>query len=481
LGAGKCSTPLNNPFITDIVSSSYPLPNGLSATHEHQELLDVFLQGNASTLLQQNDAVVLMGGLPLYRQVLDNAHKGNVPIDFVEIPKTQDIIYITETTIGMINSKGMMLMDIYNPGYCRAIDTILCPPGYFGSVGGVCKSCIEDQSQDEEVSAQIQCAGLVTSSRRRRRLLSVFQSAPYTQVSMVVSNTVQKNDIDTLMRFYLIAHGYNCTEASAMSGYQPYNMAADLQDAGAVIKNDNQCTQLIPCMIESAGDKMKRNLSLAIPEEYLISWTLQNSSLVNALTKRSAQTRTSTIDRGQASKCGLSIETVDTLEKSKCMVWINSDFHNDWLPCALGVLNESISNQNVASNAMSRRRRHLLQESSTTNTKDMLVIPLAQGTFMSSTTISWGVLSKPTTPTSPSNTKNQNESKNDADANNNNNMFLFIIVFGVIAGLLVTVLIVGIIYMYFIRSKRHRMITRTGMMFPSSSSNHTLYLPLKNY
>jgi cysteine-rich repeat protein len=450
IGKGECSTPLNNPFITDIVSSSYLLPSGLSATHEHNELLAIFTNGNASALLANST----QSGLTLYRQILDNTHRGNVPIDFVEHPLTQDVIYITETTIGLINSKGMMLMDLYNPGYCRAIDTILCPPGFFGAVGGTCRPCAEDE--DEPVSAQIQCTGQVKSGRRRgRRLLSVFQSAPYTQLSMVVSNKVRKNDIDTLMKFFLIAHGYNCSDASAMTGYQPYNMAADIQDANQKAP-DGKCTQLVPCIIESAGANIKRNLSLAVPEEYLISWTLQNSSLVNALTKIGVSRKEMTIlptDRDQAARCGLSSDTVDRLEDG-CMVWINSDFHKDWLPCALGVLNSS--RVDVMAD---RRRRHLLQEAGGQPAVTMLVVPQTQGTFMSGTSISWGVLSRPTPP-SPNNNNNQKPNPNGAE---DSGIFVIVVVAGVVAGVLIAILIIGIFYVYF-RRARH---AATAAHFPA--------------
>ena len=412
-GDGKCSTPLNNPFITDVVSSSYLLPNGLSATHEHQQLLEIFTQGNASNFLNST----IIGGLPLYRQILDNTHKGNVPIDFVELPHTQDVIYITETTIGMINSKGMMLMDLYNPGYCRPIDAILCPVGFFGSVGGICHSCQGD-TDTLSVSAQIQCSGLVTNSRRRR-LLSSFQSAPYTQMTMVVSNSVQKNDIDLLMKYYMLVHDYNCTDASGMTGYQPYNMAADMQDAKKTTLG--KCSQLIPCIIESAANKIQRNLTLSVPEEYIVTWTLQNSSLVNALLR--TKKPSFPVDRAQAEKCGLSNSLVDNMEKSNCMLWLSGDFHNDWLPCALGVLN----NTNTA------RRRNLLQVTQA-NGGNLQLVPQAQGTFVSATSISWGTLSRP----------NSNQAYSDGNVNNVNaktngesqtNIFFIIIVSGVIVGI----------------------------------------------
>ena len=38
----KCSLPFNNPFITDIMTSPVLLPDGLSVTHTHFELSQIF-------------------------------------------------------------------------------------------------------------------------------------------------------------------------------------------------------------------------------------------------------------------------------------------------------------------------------------------------------------------------------------------------------------------------------------------------------
>ena len=337
-----------------------------------------------------------------------------------------------------------------------------------------------DDPQLDGVSAQIQCSGLISSSRRRRRrnLLSTFESAPYTQLSMVVSNTLQKNDIDILMKFFLIAHGYNCSEVSAMSGYQPYNRAADMQDAN-LRPVDKKCSELVPCIIESASKNMKKNLSLAVPEEYLISWTLQNSSLVNALAKLKpitmvdSQTLKSTgdmIDKQQAAQCGISNSTIDTLVRSKCMIWLNSDFHLDWLPCVLGILNGS----NSAVATASGRRRRLLQES---QEMMMIAVPHAQGTFMSSTTITWGVLSQ--SKSSSDNGNNNGGNKNTQNNNNNgndSNMFLIVIVSGIVGGLLITILIVGILYMYFFKATTRRVPATSSNM--NCYHNEPLYFPL---
>ena len=492
-----CATPLNNPFITDIVSSSYLLPNGLSATHEHQELLSIFMNGNASALLNSTSSSgtttttsttsgsssssssstsssvnMFLGGLPLYRQILDNTHRGNVPIDFVELPSTRDIIYITKTSIGMINTKGVMLMDIYNPGYCRPVDAILCPSGYYGSVGGVCRSCSEEDDTGalDTVSAQIQCTGMILkTNRRRRHLLSLSQTAPFTQVSMIVSSAVKKQDLDNLMNFYLMAHGFNCSEASALSGYQPYNLAADLQDAqaqGQAISSGSapqgKCTELIPCLIDSAGNLMKKNLTLQTPEEYLVAWTMQKSTLVDALTgitdSASSSKQIHPIVREDALKCGLDGDILTSLETSNCRFSLNKDFHSDWLPCALSILNANMTGQTAAGGG---RRRSLLQANNNNNNDAnapiMLATSQAQSTFISMTSVSYGVLSQNNGGGGSPGTNNNgggNGKSGTTSGDGGNNVFVMVVVGGSIAGVLIAMLVVLIIYMYLVKNRK---------------------------
>lgn len=467
-----CATPLNNPFVTDVVSSAYLLPSGLSATHEHQELLSIFLNGNTSGLLgrtngssgDRND--MFLGGLPLYRQILDNAHRGNVPIDFVEIPHTQDVIYITKTSIGLISTKGIMLMDIYNPGYCRAVDAILCPSGFFGSVGSVCKSCSDASNAAllDTVSAQIQCTGMIQKTRRRRHLLSATQSAPFTQISMIISNNVKKQDLDLLMNYYLMAHGQNCSSNTAMTAYQPYNMAADLQDAkmlNTVNGEGGKCSQLIPCMIESAGEQLKKNFTLQTPEEYIVSWSAQESKLVDAMTGIQKDQNLFAVSKDEALACGIGGDVVNLLDNSKCRFLLNKDFHHEWLPCALGILSGNGSPQG------SRRRRNLLQDGdAATPQAQKLVSAHAQTTFVSMTSISYGVMSQGGA--SDRDASNGQRGNNNNNANNGDNQsFTIAVIAGILVGVLIVVLVIGVIFMYLIKSSDVRAVAIQRSAFPS--------------
>lgn len=480
-----CATPLNNPFVTEVISSSYLLPNGLSATHEHQELLSIFMNGNTSGLLGRGNTStgakndMFLGGLPLYRQILNNAHKGNVPIDFVEIPHTQDVIYITKTSIGLISTKGIMLMDIYNPGYCRAVEAILCPSGFFGSVGSVCKSCSDPSNAAllDTVSAQIQCTGMIQKTRRRRHLLSATQSAPFTQISMIVSNNVKKQDLDLLMNYYLMAHGQNCSSTTSMTPYQPYNMAADVHDAKMVSSGKEEggkCSQLIPCMIESAGEQLRKNFTLQTPEEYIVSWSTQESALVDAMTgiqKTGAQGATLTVSKDEALTCGIGGDVVDLLDNSRCKFKLNKDFHHEWLPCALGVLSGNPSPQG------SRRRRNLLQESDAPQ-GEKLVSAQAQTTFVSTTSISYGVTSQGGDPSRDApRSKAENNNANGSESQN----FMIVVIASTLVGLLIVVLVIGVVYMYLIKSKKSAVVVQRSA-FPATyySGDAIAYEPLKN-
>ena len=79
---------------------------GLASSMQHQTLFSIFSPDQ----------------LPLYKQILDNTHNGTVPIDMAELPNTHDILFITQTTLGLLSTKGIVFMDIYNPGalhFCR--------------------------------------------------------------------------------------------------------------------------------------------------------------------------------------------------------------------------------------------------------------------------------------------------------------------------------------------------------------------------
>jgi hypothetical protein len=409
--AAPCSQPLNNPFITDVATSSYLLPQGLASRLQHQTLLKIF---NASQL-------------PLYRQILDNTHNGTVPIDFVELGGTRDVVYITQTTIGLISTKGLVFMDIFNPGYCRATKAVLCPWGSFGSVGsGACRPCAE---ADTSVSAQIQCTGVSPSTQQRRLLVSSFQSPPYTQLSLLVtSKQVTQSVLNMLTSYYQRVRGLNCSAESGMTEYQPYNMQADYAEADLPLPNQ----QLIPSLLEHASAGSAQNFSAQVSEEYLVQWTTSQTTLVDAL----GTTHVSAEDMAPG-ECGVPGWAISVLKDSaECRSVINRDFHRNWLPCALRAVLPYVN-----ASGTGQQRRLLAQQQ-----------PIAVGisehsqcTFMSSTTVSYGISSagapagsKPSAPAPYQSSSSQEGAS-------------WVLVAGASAGIVIAVLVVVVVYCFLFR------------------------------
>lgn len=97
-----CATPLNNPFLTDVITSPFLLPNGLSVLHTHSELTSIF--GSRCAAL----ANVTSAGPLLYQSVLANVYGNTTPVDFVELAGIMDLVYITPTSVGLISTKRIL-------------------------------------------------------------------------------------------------------------------------------------------------------------------------------------------------------------------------------------------------------------------------------------------------------------------------------------------------------------------------------------
>ena len=370
--AAECNLPLNNPFITDVAASLYLLPQGLSSQLQHQTLLSVF---NATQL-------------PLYRQVLDNTHNGTVPIDMVELSSTGDVLYITGTTVGLISTKGIMHIDIFNPGYCRATHAIRCPTGSFGAVGGVCQPCSD---ADVSVSAQIQCAGFVASSRRRLLSGNSLQSPPFTHMGLIVSRDLTQEALNNLTNYYLMMRGHAADCGQGMlTEHQPYNMQADYAAASLPMPSD----QLIPSNVAYASAKDSRDYSAQISDEYLVSWTAASTGLIDALHSPYVETASTPALRQQ---CGISDALDALLVASRCNDYLLKDFHQYWLPRASRAL--------LQPPAPGRRLLSLLPVTPPPATQ------YSSCTFMSTTAVSYGkqpLAPPPPPPGSPGgNTKDQ--------------------------------------------------------------------------
>jgi cysteine-rich repeat protein len=425
--AAQCSTPLNNPFITEVASSSYLLPQGLSSRLQHQSLLQIF---NASH------------HLPLYRQILDNTHDGTVPLDFVELPGTLDVVYITRTTIGLISTKGIVHMDLFNPGYCRASPALLCPAGFFGSVDmGVCREC--GQAGDvTSVSAQMQCAGHPQYLQRRRLLglpssSSSFQSAPYTHMGLIVSKDVTQALLDMLTKYYLVRKGQNCTRATppAMTAHEPYNMQADYTEAQLQPPEK----QLITRLIAEASARDLRDYSTQTSEEYLVGWTAQESALIEAVAAYVTYEITPRTREQLEGPCGMPRALIDALEQCRGTL---SDFHRRWLPCALPIA-QAIDG---GSQKKDKEGRRLLQMSSPP--PPVVVVEHSQCTFMSATTVTYrsSTAGDRFVPSAPRPNPLQPPSSGGSGGGNEGDMWL--VLGGVAGGLLVSALLVLVLYLY---------------------------------
>ena len=254
----SCTTPLNNPFMTDIVSSPYLLPQGLSATHTHTELSAIFSSTCPSATFNSSGAL-------MYRDILRNTYANTTPVDFVPLPRTHDIIYITPTSIGLITTKRTTLFDRGNPGYCRPTNTLYCPPNHFGTVGSVCARC--DNSSHpmygKSVAWQIMCVASIMA-RSGRRLLSSAQVPTYERFSVVSASNPQdtsvKDTIHKAVEQYAIAKGVPppSQNTSFLSPLQPTNKQAD--NMASLVTMESQPQTIIECLIASAENATGRSL-----------------------------------------------------------------------------------------------------------------------------------------------------------------------------------------------------------------------------
>ena len=259
-----CATPLNNPFMTDIISSPYLLPRGLSATHTHTELSAIF----SATCESVPNAT---SGAMLYQNLLDNTYANTTPIDFTPLSSTGDIVFITSTSVGLISTKRTVLFDRSNPGYCRATNMLYCPHGSFGAVatadqrsGGVCYSCTNTRApmHGRSVAWQIMCAGNSTAPvTGGRRLLSLAQTPPFERFSIVIGSAESvANTVHQAIVQFTTIKGVKAPLASEtfLSPMQQYNMAAD--SLASLITTSGPTTTLIECLIAAAENTTKRPL-----------------------------------------------------------------------------------------------------------------------------------------------------------------------------------------------------------------------------
>jgi hypothetical protein len=353
-----CATPLNNPFSNDIMSSPYLLPQGLSVTHTHSELSTIF---SSTCSLNNNNNT---SGPLLYQSILRNTYANTTPIDFVPVPASKDIVYITRTSIGLITTKSTHFTDKSNPGYCRATNLLYCPHGYFGSVGSVCASCTNTHHPmyGKSVAWQIKCAGLQTTPGRR---LLLAQTPPHERLSMIVAGDPYDTTIPTVIHDALTSYTVQKGSASAprqtfVSPLQQYNMDADRLTSLYLTPTSS----LVECLIAATENRTQRsflkNKTSGEGAEFastILSYSSTDSPILTAM----------------------AIVTQPNLAASSCRAsMLQRDPLQGWLSCVAF---------SQTANTTSSTRRRLLQ---TTTAANGVKIYEHQGTTLASNTvISW--------------------------------------------------------------------------------------------
>jgi cysteine-rich repeat protein len=267
----ECALPFNNPFITDVMTSPVLLPLGLSVHHTHAELTAIFNASCASLANMSN------AGPLLYQSILESVYGNTTPVDFVELPRTRDIVYITPTSVGLISTKRILFTDRMQPGYVRATDLIYCPPNAFGSVGGVCHLCNNTAAPGYYVSIawQIQCP-------RRARAGGI--SPPFETYTMIGSPEIDQPLLRASACLFAESRNVSCPDALTYTPPQVFNLNADQYAAADTLPDGgpSSSTDLIGCLIRAAETEWSVPLLRANPPEFLGRVISQGANLLQA-------------------------------------------------------------------------------------------------------------------------------------------------------------------------------------------------------
>ena len=290
----RCATPLNNPFITDVLTSPVLVPDALSVTHSHSDLTAILAAGCPAL------ANVSTAGPLLYRSILAGFYGNTTPVDFVELPSTRDIIYITPTAVGLVSTKGILFQDRAQPGYARATNLIYCHPQFFGFVGTVCRPCNDTAAPGyyTSVAWQIQC---VASDQTGG---GGGVSAPFETFTVLASYNVSAETVRIAVCLFTQSKGGTCPETVGIQPPQPYNVAADtlqsllLAGGGASAK-----TSFMACLMQTAQSIAGRSFAPVNPVEY-------NTRVISpGLTIRSATANRFVVADPQAAAANLSLSS----------------------------------------------------------------------------------------------------------------------------------------------------------------------------
>ena len=225
-----CVQPLNLAFATEITGAAQLVPGGFSMMDTHDALSSRF------EVMESN--MTNVSGPLLYQSMLRHAWNNATPVDWVELPVSGDLLYITPTTVGYVSTSGMVLQDPFAPGYCKAHNMQGCASGYYGSVGGTCKPCGQG---DGSVAYQVQCAYTVVRAQ-----------APYVQFSYVSSVSLVQEDVDLAICLYKQMQGVqvDCSKTNATSFLSP-PQPVTMSDMQHVYDWNSEDTSLLDAMFYS--------------------------------------------------------------------------------------------------------------------------------------------------------------------------------------------------------------------------------------
>lgn len=261
-----CTTPLNNAFVNDVMSSPSLLPLGLSVNHTHAELTAIF---NATCEALVN---VTGAGPLLYQSVLASVYGNTTPVDLVELPRTLDVIYITPTSVGLVSTKRIHFGDRAQTGYVRATDLIYCPEGRFGYVAvGVCRPCADASAPGYYVSIawQIQCARAA--------------AAPYETFTVVTGPDATADLLHAHACVYTESRNVSCPETVDLTPPQVFNLDGDLYAAPA---GAAPSLALLPCLISAASKTLGVSLFRTSRPEFMARAVVSGRTLLAAAAAR---------------------------------------------------------------------------------------------------------------------------------------------------------------------------------------------------
>ena len=452
-----CATPLNNPFMTEIMTSPYLLAEGLSVSHTHGELSHIF---SGKCLQSSSNGMSNTSGPMLYKSILLSTYANTTPVDFVELPGNMDIVYITSTSVGLISTKRFTLYDRNNPGYCRATNLIYCPQGYFGTVkSGTCTPCTNKTGvgYGTSVSWQIKCSAAPTSSNRRS-LLSATEDAPYEKFSSVVTKDINEANLAASLCSYLTSKGLPCPNSgsTAMTPLQQYNMAADAADSGTVLAQGFGAT-LIQCLISAAETKLGRQLFRSNSAEYSTTWVSAGTNLLLASDTLPSQTPPSSTPTTSVPSASNTSNNNNVLSQEEYMVILNTCKHSrgllgGWLGCSIPyVVGINASFNNVKNALLGGGRRRLFADGSTTQKSDSSIAENQGLSMASATSITWSNVAVNPPPSSVIVSDKSSAKSSSSD---------FPVWLGILIGVVGLGVIVVLIYLFYRKSSGRRLSQR---------------------